>query len=48
MPEPIDPEAFRDFEYAGWQRFAHTHTFAYVHCVEIPMPAVLACAIKPQ
>ncbi len=22
MPEPIDPEAFRDFEYAGWQRFA--------------------------
>ncbi len=22
MPEPVDPEAFRDFEYAGWQRFA--------------------------
>ena len=22
MPEPIDPEAFRDFEYAGWQKFA--------------------------
>ena len=22
MAEPIDPEAFREFEYAGWQEFA--------------------------
>lgn len=22
MSEPIDPEAFRDFEYAGWQKVA--------------------------